>query len=127
MKRGTAVFIMVIGLALVLAGLIIQVPHKELTTYSWLEDEYSVIEKYVGGDAYNYIIGASLVGGEIAGAKAQQAIFISVGLLIFCFGVYATSKIEVVREEATKEENECNEEEQEMDGNNEADTDIIEG
>lgn len=79
---------MCIGIVLFcIGGLFIQTPHKELTTYSALDDEYSVIEEYVGGDAYNYIIGASLVGGEIAGAKSQKAIFISGGLLIFCLGL----------------------------------------
>ncbi len=94
MKKSTSIFILVIGVVLLIVGLFLQVPSKELTTYSTLEGEYSVIEEYVGGDAYNYIIGASLVSGEIAGAKTQKAIFISIGLLIICFGLYALSHIE---------------------------------
>jgi phage terminase large subunit-like protein len=54
-------------------------------------DNYSAIKEYVGGDAYNYIIGASLVGGRISGVFAMKAIFISVGILIFCAGLICLS------------------------------------
>lgn len=91
MKKAFSVFAIVVGLILFVVGLTIEIPSKELTTYSSLSDKYSVIEEYVGGDAYNYIIGASLVGGEIAGAKAQKAIFISMGSLIFVIGLLAYS------------------------------------
>lgn len=91
MKKTISVLVMVIGLVLFIVGLFIKIPSKELTTYSSLSDKYSVIEEYVGGDAYNYIIGASLVGGEIAGAKAQKAVFISMGSLIFVIGLLAYS------------------------------------
>lgn len=91
MKKKISVLVMVIGLVLFIVGLFIKIPSKELTTYSSLSDKYSVIEEYVGGDAYNYIIGASLVGGEIAGAKAQKAIFISIGSFIFVIGLLAYS------------------------------------
>ena len=87
MKKKISISVIVIGAILFIVGLFTQIPSKELTTYKLLEDEYSVIEEYVGGDAYNYIIGASLVGGEIAGAKTQKAVFISVGLLIICLGL----------------------------------------
>ena len=87
MKKKISVSVIVLGALLFIVGLFTQIPSKELTTYEALDDKYSVIEEYVGGDAYNYIIGASLVGGEIAGAKAQKAIFISVGLFIICLGL----------------------------------------
>lgn len=91
MKKIISISIIIIGAVLFVTGLFTQIPSKELTTYSLLEDDYSVIEEYVGGDAYNYMIGASLVGGEIAGAKTQKTVFIAVGLLIICLGLYALS------------------------------------
>lgn len=99
-NRRTASYIVIaIGIVLVCIGLLLQVPSKELTTYSILEDSgYSVIEEYVGGDAYNYIIGASLVAGEIAGVMIQKAIFISVGLLIFCIGLLKCTRRDHVTE-----------------------------
>ena len=87
MKKGIFISIVAIGAVLFLMGVFIKIPSKELRTFTGSEDKYSVIDEYVGGDAYNYIIGASLVGGEIAGAKTQKAIFISVGLLIICLGL----------------------------------------
>lgn len=91
MKKSVSIIAMCIGIILFIVGIFTEIPHKELTTYTLLSDDYSVIEEYVGGDAYNYIIGASLVGGEIAGAMAQKAVFISVGLLIFVLGLFVFS------------------------------------
>ena len=93
MRKKVSVCIIVIGVILFAVGLFLKTPSRELTTYSVLKDKYSVIEEYVGGDAYNYIIGASLVGGEIAGVKAQKAVFISIGLLITCLGLYTFSQL----------------------------------
>ena len=45
------------------------------------------IDEYVGGDAYNYIIGASLVAGKTAGVIAAKAISIVGGAICFCFGL----------------------------------------
>ena len=87
MSKRTQIIITAVGVLLLCIGLFMPVPSKELTTYSFMADEgYSVIEEYVGGDAYNYIIGASLVGGEIAGAKAQKAIYTVAGLLFISAG-----------------------------------------
>lgn len=93
MRKKVSVVVLIIGVVLIITGLFIKIPNKELTTYSSLSDKYSVIEEYVGGDAYNYIIGASLVGGEIAGAKVQKAVFISIGSLIFVIGLLAFSTL----------------------------------
>ena len=91
MRKGIAIFILICGIALCCAGIFTKIPNDKLTTYSFLEKEYSVIEEYVGGDAYNYIIGASIVGGKIAGATAQRAIFISSGVILICAGVILLS------------------------------------
>ncbi len=45
-------------------------------------NDTSKIEEYVGGDAYNYIIGAEIVGSKIVAAKTERAIFICVGLFM---------------------------------------------
>lgn len=99
--------IMLVGLALFIVGLAIEVPGDKLTTYYVLADEseYSYIKEYVNGDAYNYIIGASLVGGRIAGVLAQKAIFIAIGLLIFSIGIYALLNVRMKENVDKKEEN----------------------
>lgn len=86
-----------IGLILILIGLIIQIPGGVLTTYKFMNGEsaggyafdnkYSSIDEYVGGDAYNFIIGASLVGGKIAGTIAAKAVAMVGGAICICFGV----------------------------------------
>ena len=91
MKKGGAVTAIVLGIILIVLGIIIRIPSKELTTYKILEGEYSVIDEYVGGDAYNYIIGASLVAGTIAAAKISKALFIAVGVLVMCIGLIANN------------------------------------
>lgn len=96
---------MVIGVVLFIVGLRIKVPAKTLTTYRFSSkyvEKYSTIEEYVGGDAYNYIIGAALVGGEIAGAKTQKAVYITGGLLIASIGALACFKEQPEKATANK-------------------------
>lgn len=90
-KRGTALIVIIVGIALIAVGLIISVPGDHLTTYESLggSDGYSYIREYVGGDAYNYIMGASLVAGHISGTMTMKAIFIAVGALVACMGLLA--------------------------------------
>ena len=90
-KRGAALAVIIVGIALVAVGLIIAVPGDRLTTYESLggSDGYSYIREYVGGDAYNYIMGASLVAGHISGTMTMKAVFIAVGALVACMGLLA--------------------------------------
>ena len=90
-KRTAALVVIAAGIILIIAGLIIAVPGDHLTTYERLggSDGYSYIREYVGGDAYNYITGASLVAGHISGTMAMKAIFIAVGVLVACIGLLA--------------------------------------
>lgn len=96
MKKNYSIIVMGIGILLIFIGMLLKVPGKELTTYSSLDgvDNYSAIKEYVGGDAYNYIIGASLVGAEISGVIASKATYISVGALVFCIGLLSLSFVE---------------------------------
>ena len=90
-KRGAALAVIIVGIALIAVGLIIAVPGDRLTTYESLggSDGYSYIREYVGGDAYNYIMGASLVAGHISGAMTMKAVFIAIGALVACMGLLA--------------------------------------
>ena len=89
MKKVVSVVVMLIGIGLVAAGFGISIPGDHLTTWSSLRDVagYSYIEEYVGGDAYNFIIGASLVAGHISGNLAARAIFIAGGVITACIGL----------------------------------------
>lgn len=60
-------------------GVSTKVPQKYISYYGY--------EEYVGGDAYNIQIEASLRGGEIAGARAEKAIYISSAAIILIFSL----------------------------------------
>lgn len=87
----------VIGLILILIGFLLPIPGGALTTYEILDgdkteayvfdDKYSAIDEYVGGDAYNFIIGATLIAGKISGIMTTKAIFIVGGVLCLCLGI----------------------------------------
>lgn len=104
---------LIIGAILILIGLFIKVPGGALTTYEGLngekteyyvfDDTYSSIDEYVGGDAYNYIIGASLVAGKISGTMTTKAIFVVGGAICLCLGLAMADlkKKEVIEENST--------------------------
>lgn len=110
MKDLVSKIVMGIGLVLVAVGLFTPVPGVDLTTYKSLdgEESYSYIEKYVGGDAYNFIIGANLVGARISGTKVVKSVYISGGLVIFSIGLiaFAFSKEPVLLENNKEESKE---------------------
>lgn len=86
----------IVGLVLIIAGLVIPTQGGALTTWWWMDgettddyvfdDRYSAIDEYITGDAYNYIIGASLVAGKISGTMTTKAVFIATGVLCACIG-----------------------------------------
>lgn len=53
------------------------------TNYYVMDNKYSAIDEYVGGAAYNFEIGASL----IAGTMISKNIFIVSGAICICFGI----------------------------------------
>ena len=88
-KKFASVIVILAGAALIAAGIGIAVPGDHLTTWSLLDgtDGFSSIREYVGGDAYNYIIGASLVAGHISGSLTMKAVFIAAGVTTACIGL----------------------------------------
>jgi hypothetical protein len=102
---------MIIGAILICIGLFMQVPGGILTTLSILDgkpaedymlgDTYSAIDEYINGDAYNYIIGSSLIAGKTAGMMVTKAIFIVGGTICICLGLlfmFVQKKEETVSE-----------------------------
>jgi len=61
------------GIGLILASFLVFVPSREI---------YNP-KPYIGGDAYNYQIEASIRAGEIAGAKTAKAVYLIGGMIIF--------------------------------------------
>ena len=73
-----AVVLVIVGAILLYAGLTYDIPSREFSFYS--------IKEYVGGDAYNGIIEASIRGGEIAGATITKAIYTCSGIIVMALG-----------------------------------------
>ncbi len=93
----SAIFLLMIaGLILFIVGITLKVPTDHLTYYSY--DSASHIDQYVGGDAYNYIIGANLVGAKITGVMIQKAIFIVAGLFLFFFSVFSLAFVQIAKD-----------------------------
>ncbi len=78
-KRVVGYIGVVVAVILLCLGLFIKIPPKEIS--------FRDVEEYVGGDAYNIQIEASLKGGEIAGAKTAKAVYISCAAIIFIFSL----------------------------------------
>ena len=99
MNKGMPVVVLLVGLAMICFGIFfLKVPGQYLTDSSYLKpdkypaiagdgSEFSYIEQYVGGDAYNYIIGATLVGSRITGLIIAKCVLVAVGILVSCLGV----------------------------------------
>ncbi len=64
-----------ISIILFITGVLTVVPNKEI-------DDYTT---YVGGDAYNIQIEATLLAAEITGSMIQRSVFIAASLILFFF------------------------------------------
>ncbi|MBR2571700.1 MAG: hypothetical protein IKE30_06175, partial [Clostridia bacterium] len=78
MKRAAARIGLVLALIFLIVGVRTRIPDKYIR--SWGEGRMT---EYVGGDAYNFIIEASLRGGEIAGAYASKALYLGFSGILF--------------------------------------------
>ena len=81
------VLFLVIGLLMFVDGMDLGVPSDYIYPFD--------VTEYVGGDAYNYIIEASLRGGRIAAAEISKCINVSIGLLIACVSAL---RLKIVKE-----------------------------
>lgn len=68
--RSIAIILNVMAILFICLGIFTKIPSREI---GWNYKEY------VGGDAYNLIIEASIRGGEIAGAQITKTIYIVFG------------------------------------------------
>lgn len=79
-----SIILLVAGLALFIIGLSYSVPDREFSFY--------FIKEYVGGDAYNGIIEASIRGGEIAGSMISKAVYTTGGIILAALGLNRINK-----------------------------------
>ena len=82
MKKTAGAIGIILAIVFLILGFTSTTPDKYIKSYG----EGKMYE-YVGGDAYNYIIEASLRGGEIAGAKTARAVYFAVAGILFVLSV----------------------------------------
>lgn len=92
------------AIALAIFGLVFPVPEKHLrvSSYSYNNNWMETGEEYVGGDAYNYQMEASLKAGWVSGVLSMKAICTSSGVLLFFLILMAES-----HEKEIRKQNEC--------------------
>ena len=78
MKKVAGIIGILFACGFLVLALTIKIPDKYIS--SWGSGKMT---EYVGGDAYNYIIEASLRGGEISAAYTQRAIYFSIAAVLF--------------------------------------------
>lgn len=76
MKEVISVLGIILAIVLIVVGFKQEIPKRNLGSFP------SSIEEYVGGDAYNYLIEASIRGGEISGKTIAKAVYIVGGCII---------------------------------------------
>lgn len=98
----------ILAVALIVFGVVFPTPEKPLLVIGYSDrtwsDEWGT--KYVGGDAYNYQIEASLKAGYMGGVLAMKSITFVGGLLLFFLTLYSRVKCAAI-EEQTRKLSEC--------------------
>lgn len=84
MMKNFAIVGIIIGLLFAALGLATSSPSDVIRTGILARDNRDVggYVRYVGGDAYNFIIEASIRGGEIAGRNAARATYLTGGFIM---------------------------------------------
>lgn len=87
----------IVAIALIIFAVAYPVPEKEIdisSSYSAYDNTWADMEgaEYIGGDAYNYQIEASLKAGYMSGVLAMKSITFVGGVLLFFLTMYSRVK-----------------------------------
>lgn len=102
--KGSQVLGIILAVTLIVFGAAFPVPEKYVYVssssyaydYPWTEDRGA---EYVGGDAYNYQMEASLKAGYMSGVLAMKSISFVGGLLLFFLTLYSRVKCVAIEEQ----------------------------
>lgn len=95
--KGWAILGIIVALVMIGFGILYPVPDKYVRVdsgekayeYDWMENKGA---QYVGGDAYNYQVEATLKAGYFAGVLAMKAIVFAGGMLLLFLSTFSYSK-----------------------------------
>lgn len=102
--KGSQVLGIILAVALIIFGVAFPVPEKYVSVssssyayeYPWTKDRGA---EYVGGDAYNYQMEASLKAGYMSGVLALKSISFVGGLLLFFLTLYSRVKCAAIEKQ----------------------------
>lgn len=91
----------ILAIFMIVFGAIFPMPEKDIyigyiSESSWLKDDGT---KYINGDAYNYLIEASLKGGWVSGVMALKTICITSGIILFILSLSHNEKVKILEEQ----------------------------
>jgi hypothetical protein len=89
MKKCIAIIGLLVGLALVIVSFTVKIPDGIISMYGSRSD--GGYKEYVGGDAYNIQIEATVRSGEIAGATSAKATYLAGGAIILIQSLFLLS------------------------------------
>ena len=91
----------ILAIALIAFGIAFPTPDKHLRVSSYLSGDWNdnYGEEYVGGDAYNYQMEASLKAGYMSGVLAMKATSFVGGILLFFLTLYSRVKCAAIEEQ----------------------------
>lgn len=95
--KGWAILGIIVALVMIGFGILYPVPDKYVRVdsgakayeYDWMENKGA---QYVGGDAYNYQVEATLKAGYLAGVLAMKAIVFAGGMLLLFLSAFSYGK-----------------------------------
>lgn len=88
-KSTNNIIMFLVGLIIVIVGFFLISHNSYIPTDTF---NFSSIKTYVGGDAYNAMIEASIRGGKISGAMTESAIYKVAGIITICLGAITIAK-----------------------------------
>ena len=93
----------IISIAMFGTGLFFPMPKKEiqLSSYSYSTDWGKSGIEYVGGDAYNYQMEASLTAGWVSGVMAFKGILIASGLTLLALTIMLKAKNDEIKSQTS--------------------------
>lgn len=103
--KGSQVLGIILAIALIVFAVVFPTPDKHLRVSMFDYDNPwtdSYGEEYVGGDAYNYQIEASLKAGYMSGVLAMKSVSFVGGLLLFFLTLYSRVKCAAIEEQTRK-------------------------
>lgn len=107
--KGSQVLGIILAIALIVFGVVFPTPEKHIRVSRYGYDKPwtdSYGEEYVGGDAYNFQMEASLKAGYMGGVLAMKSITFVGGLLLFFLTLYSRVKCAAI-EVQTRKLSEC--------------------